>query len=236
VVARLFANLRNGDFQRIYGAAPASDQASSYACATADYDHDGYLDLFVANGGSVSDQVNFLYRNSGGTNRWLQLRLIGTAANRAAIGAKVRVKATIWSRAVWQLRQVSGGEGYSQDSLLVHFGLGDAEIIDTIRIEWPGPAFTVQELHDVPVNQILTITEPLPGPVLLSPTLTASNRLQFTLRGEQGQTCRLESSPDLENWTEEDVVILEDSAEQPFEVEIVGTVSAQYYRVVREDD
>jgi hypothetical protein len=36
-----------------------------------------------------------------------------------------------------------------------HFGLGDATKVDTLRIEWPSG--TVQELKDVPANQILTV-------------------------------------------------------------------------------
>jgi hypothetical protein len=235
----LFHNQRNGTFWRIQVGDLVSETGLGTACAWADYDNDGDLDLFVANGPLDPDpgEMNYLFRNEGNANGSITVKLIGSVCNRDAIGAKVRLSATIWGKATTQLREISGGSGHwSQNDSRAHFGLGDAEIIDTIRIEWPGPAFTVQELHDVPVNQLLTITEPLPGPVLLSPTLTASNRLQFTLRGEQGQTYQLESSPNLENWTEEDVVILEGSAEQPFEVEILGTVGARYYRVVRQGD
>lgn len=40
-------------------------------------------------------------------------------------------------------------------------GLGDATIIDTLRVEWPSGI--VQELHNVPVKQKLTIVEPAPS-------------------------------------------------------------------------
>ena len=39
----------------------------------------------------------------------------------------------------------------------VHFGLGDATIIDTLRIEWPSGQ--VQEMRNVAGNQFLTVTE-----------------------------------------------------------------------------
>ena len=77
-------------------------------------------------------------------------------ANRTAIGAKVRVKATIDGKTVWQMREVSGGS-ICQNDLRPNFGLGDATIIDTVRIEWPSG--NVQELSDVTPNQILTVKE-----------------------------------------------------------------------------
>ena len=62
------------------------------------------------------------------------------------------------SAAMWQLREISGGTGYaSQNDLRAHFGLGDAAIIDTVRIEWPSGI--VQEMHNVTPKQFLTVTE-----------------------------------------------------------------------------
>ena len=37
----------------------------SSAAAWGDYDNDGFLDLFAANGGEEGADVNFLYRNNG---------------------------------------------------------------------------------------------------------------------------------------------------------------------------
>jgi hypothetical protein len=78
--------------------------------------------------------------------------------------------------------------------MVVHFGLGDAETIDTIRIEWPGPAFTVQELHNVAVNQYLTVVEPL----RMSAEWTGA--LELTVPGRIGTVYQLEVSSDLEQW------------------------------------
>jgi len=89
----------------------AKDTGYFWGCAWADYDNDGDLDLFVANGGytSLPGEPNFLYRNDGGPNNWLLVRLVGIVSNRSAIGAKVRVKATIKGNTFWQLREISGG-------------------------------------------------------------------------------------------------------------------------------
>ena len=39
----------------------------------------------------------------------------------------------------------------------VHFGLGDAEVIEVLRIDWPSGH--VQEMRNVAANQFLTVVE-----------------------------------------------------------------------------
>src|SRR6185369_10873630 len=127
-------------------------------CVWGDYDNDGFLDLFVANGANQNAQNNFLYRNNGNSNSWINIRGVGNVSNRSAGGAKVRVKSTIGAEPLWQLREISGGSGYgSQNDLRASFGLGDATNIDTVRIEWPSGI--IQEMRNVAVKQFLTVTE-----------------------------------------------------------------------------
>jgi len=62
-----------------------------------------------------------------------------------------------------QLREIhGGGDGNAQADMRVHFGLGDATTIDTLRIEWPSGH--VQEMSDVAANQFLTIIEDAAAP------------------------------------------------------------------------
>ena len=167
--------------------------------AWADYDNDGFLDLFVANtvsvpgGATYSNFRNFLYRNDGNTNQWIKLKLVGTVSNRAAIGAKIRVKTTMGGNTVWQLRDISGGSGWGggQNSLVAHFGLGDATNIDTIRIEWPSGI--VQEMHNVPVKQFLTVTEP--------PRLQALGPGVLRVQSWKGMAFEIQASTDLNQWS-----------------------------------
>lgn len=168
---RLYHNNGDGTFTQVVSGSVVNDAstAPSIGCAWVDYDNDGFLDLFVARGGDVQPATNLLYHNNGNTNSWLKLKLIGLASNRSAIGAKVRVKATVRGRPLEQLRQVSGGSGFLPTPLDLHFGLGDAEVIDAIRIEWPSGI--VQTLTNVPAKQTLSVTEHqenATGPVRLS--------------------------------------------------------------------
>jgi hypothetical protein len=188
----LYHNNGDGTFVKITSGSLVNDGGNSAGCAWADYDNDGFLDLYVANW--QGSRPNFLYRNNGNANHWLKVKCVGAASNRAGIGAKVRLLAKIRAGDMWQLREVSGGTGFGQTSLLAHFGLGDAAIVNLVRIEWPSGA--VQELHDVSVNQMLEVVEP--------PKLAALkyNPLGFqsAVIGLPGSNYVIETSLDLTDW------------------------------------
>jgi hypothetical protein len=88
----------------------------------------------------------------------VQIRCIGNTSNRSAIGAKVWVQATIDGNPVWQVREITSQDGYKvQNSMIAHFGLGDAAVMDELRVEWPSG--NIQTLNNVNADQFITITE-----------------------------------------------------------------------------
>ena len=190
----LYHNNGDGTFTKVLESIAVNDGGNSASVAWGDYDNDGFLDLFVGN----FDGANFLYHNSTNDNHWIKFRLVGTRSNRAAIGAKVRVRATIHGQTFWQMREVSGGDGLrGQNSLHVHVGLGNATNADLVRIEWPSG--TVQELPNVPGQQFLTVTEPGGEPRLAA--TRQNGQVQLTLTGKQGSRYRIETSTGLTNWS-----------------------------------
>ena len=141
----------------------------------ADYDNDGFLDLFVGEGTSAPHPV-WLYRNQGNGNHWLKFNLVGTHSHRSAIGAKIRVRANLGGQTVWQLREI-GGNRTAEDGRRAHIGLGDATQAEEVRIEWPSG--NVQTLTHLAADQILTVTEPVvvrPE----NPVVTINGRLNLT--------------------------------------------------------
>jgi hypothetical protein len=150
----LYQNLGSGTFIKITGEIVVNEVSESYGCSWGDYDNDGYIDLFVTNGGYGNIQNNFLYKNNGNTNNWINIFLSGTLSNKFGIGAKVRLKAN----GIWQMREISTQTGLgSQNSINAEFGLGSAQIIDSIQVEWPSG--TIQILENVSINNYLTIFE-----------------------------------------------------------------------------
>ena len=153
---RLYENLGNGTFalvpnsgaEGVVGAGPAFGVGESVTLA--DYDVDGWLDLFVMNGllfwpiaqGGPEVMLHNRGNDLGNTNRWLEIDLVGarrssllgTLSNRDGLGAKVYVTAG----GVTQLREQNGGyHRWSQNSQRLHFGLAGDQTVDTLRIEWP---------------------------------------------------------------------------------------------------
>lgn len=94
-------------------------------------------------------------------------------SNADAIGAKVRVKATIQGEEMWQLREIGRSQGWVtyQSDMRPHFGLGEPTVVEAVRIEWPSGI--VQELSNVEANQILTVTEPPRLSIILAETSAA---------------------------------------------------------------
>jgi hypothetical protein len=187
----LYHNNGDGTFSKITTGSPVNDGRSSFGVGWGDYDNDGFLDLFVANGLRGPAQSNFLYRNNGNSNAWIKIKCVGTASNRTGMGAKVRVHATIGGQSRWQLRQIDGGDGTSGGSLEAHFGLGDAAIIDTVRIEWPSGI--VQELHGVAPRQFLPVQEPA--------RLQALGAGALRIQSWKGMAFEVQVSSDLDQWS-----------------------------------
>ena len=146
----LFRNLGNGHFQE--EAAGLTQRASSRGAAFADYDNDGDVDILVTN----SNRRPQLLRNDGGNhNNWVKVRVVGTASNRAGIGARVKIVTGKTS----QIAEVKSGSGYlCQNDLVVHFGLGADTAIDKISVTFPSGR--VSEMERVSVNQLIEIAEP----------------------------------------------------------------------------
>ena len=117
-----------------------------------DMDNDGDLDFFIL----ALDQGSKLLRNDGGNKaHWIQIALTGTKSNRDGVGARVSVK----TGDKVQIREKVTADSYlSQHDPRIHVGLGESKSIDVLTVRWPSGA--VQELKDVPSDQILKIKEP----------------------------------------------------------------------------
>ncbi len=111
----------------------------SRGAITADFNRDGKPDILtVTNDILFPGPINFLqfYENtSTDSNNWIAFKLEGQKSNRDAFGARVM----LFSGARKWLREVSGGSSHaSQNSSVVHFGLGSLSKVDSVQVFWPG--------------------------------------------------------------------------------------------------
>lgn len=146
---------RNDDsvFTDITTACGMGDLRHSSCVSWGDYDNNGFPDLYLNNNGSE----NRLYKNSGNSNKWVEFNLVGTSSNKSAIGARVRVKTSNKN----QIREVEGGSGgKGMNSLTLEFGIGQANIIDSVIINWPSGL--VQRFANVAPKTIYRIVEGQP--------------------------------------------------------------------------
>lgn len=216
ITNRLYRNNGDGTFNQVAETAGVDQNLNSQDAMWADFNNDGYLDLYVVNGGDaqIGQQPNFLYVNQGdgafqevaasvgasGTSRgfgssaavgdynadgfpdivltngllyfpfngphqlllnqgndahWLQIELVGQQSNRLGIGARVELTTPDGLR---QMREMNGGvHRYSQDEMLLTFGLGQREHVSRVTIYWPSGI--IQQLTDLDVDQRIGVFE-----------------------------------------------------------------------------
>ena len=155
---RLFRNNGDGTFTDVASQAgvgaklPGNGRGSD--ASFADYDNDGFPDLFICNGGGSSVGSYILFHNNGNSNGWLKVVLRGTQSNLCGIGAKLRLVAG----GKTQYREYTGQHYMSQNYIPVHFGLGPATNVASLTITWPSG--TTQTLTNIAINQTITVVEP----------------------------------------------------------------------------
>ena len=134
-----------GDVTEAVGLPTQRDEANRRCpedVAIADLDGDGDEDIVL----HMHERGPMVLRNDGGNrNNWLDVRLVGKKVNRSGYGATVEI--------------ASGGHYQKQTYRRgwVHFGLGDLDHVDVVRVTWPNGV--AQNVIKPKINSVLTVEE-----------------------------------------------------------------------------
>jgi hypothetical protein len=147
----LFRNHRDGTFEDVSSTLEEVPLKSRRGVAFGDINNDGNVDMVVLN---VGEPPSLLLNHNESPNHRVLFKLVGMKSNKAAIGARVTVKAG----SLVQFDEVRGGASYlSQNDLRLHFGLGSNDKISEVSIRWPNGE--TETLRNVAADFIYTIIE-----------------------------------------------------------------------------
>lgn len=155
----LFRNNGDGTFSDTARPNGADRVEDGRGVSVFDYDQDGFVDILLRNYAQPAQ----LLRNLGGSEHWLEIKLVGTESNRDAVGARLSLDADGRT----QVREVHAGSSYlSASSLIQHFGLGEADHVDALEIRWPSGR--VDRLTDLDADRQLILVEGSDEPVAVT--------------------------------------------------------------------
>jgi len=133
-----------------------NDTLISGATAMGDLDNDGDLDLVINN---INSPASLYINKTNGLTNYLKLKFDYPNPNKFGIGTKV----FSYHNGILQYKELYTARGFQSSSEpIIHFGYGNVEKIDSIKIIWPNR--TYQILKNVTVNQTLTLAPKLTKP------------------------------------------------------------------------
>jgi hypothetical protein len=179
---------RAGHFEEVTFPGGFGHLQKGHGVAFGDVDNDGDQDLFHQLGGFYPGDTfgNALFENPGNDNHWLSLELVGKAANRFAVGARLKLVVARKSgeqREIYLL--VGAGGSFGESSLRQEVGLGDATRLVGLEVQWPRAGtlkertqvFDAAALALVKLDRHYQLTE---GEAILEPV----ERTRISLRSE----------------------------------------------------
>jgi enediyne biosynthesis protein E4 len=149
---KVWLNDGSGKFVNVATAVGVNDNNDGRSVALVDLWNRGVLDVVVAN----QKGPLLVYKNTAATdNKWIDFQLEGSATNRSAIGAQVKL---FWN-GKQQIQSVSGGSGFcAQNDRRLHFGLGKNPNVEKAEIRWSSGK--VQVIDKPLINDINKVKEP----------------------------------------------------------------------------
>lgn len=148
---RLYFNKGDGSFFEGFLDGMDGDTLESYSSAVGDFNNDGFPDIAINNAGVSNFQ---LLENENDTGNFINIKFKGNQSNLYGKGNHL----TLDADGIRQVAYVLCGTGYkTQNSNIVHFGLGSNAKIDSLKVKWLSGI--VDRFYNISVNQTLAVNE-----------------------------------------------------------------------------
>jgi hypothetical protein len=152
---RAFLNVHGKAFLEISYLTGADNEGDGRSVVAADFFNTGRQDLIVR---QVGGGPLLLYENRFPQRHYLEVSLRGRTSNRQGVGA--RLVAVAGGQQL--VRELFPANTYrSEAPNVVHFGLGDAEVVERLTIRWPSGK--VQELRGLRGDRHIVVDEGAEG-------------------------------------------------------------------------
>ncbi len=157
---KMFRNDQGRAFQDVTESGDFGNLQKGHGISFADMENNGNEDVFEELGGAYQGDrfMPVLYKNPGHGNHWVTLVLDGVQSNRAAYGARIRVAIKEGGRERSIYRAVGSVSSFGGNPVRQHIGLGKAERIELIEIQWPVSGLR-QRFANVQVDRAFRIVE-----------------------------------------------------------------------------
>ena len=156
----MLRNDRGQRFQDVSTSGGFGHLQKGHGIAFADIDQDGDQDLYHQLGGFYEGDAyaNALFQNPGHGNHFLTVKLQGTQSVRCGYGARVSVQFDTPEGSSEVHRSVGSVSSFGGSPRRQEIGLGKAETITELKIEWPASK-TVQVFTEVSLDSMVEIVE-----------------------------------------------------------------------------
>jgi hypothetical protein len=149
----------------------------AWTAARGDFDRDGDIDLIAA---SPTEAVKLFLNNLDRNGEWLSFRLVGSPVNNVPMdGYGTRIM--VYAGGKMMLRELQGGGGGTtgtQNSNVLHFGIGRTSSADSVVVRYPNG--TSRTYTNVAGNASYTI--PYQGDLLMTSGVALEEKSERSLR------------------------------------------------------